>query len=64
MNSNDMRTRSLGGTLLVIKGLNDCVTIERGTDSKPRIVSIEGLWDREELREARSLWKGSDAQRR
>lgn len=64
MSGTKYRTRCLGGSLLVIKGLNDCVTIERGSDSKPRIVTIEGTWTRDELREARSFWKGSDAQRR
>jgi len=59
-----MRTKSLGGTLLVIKGLNDCATIERGKNSKPCIVSIEGTWTKEELREALSLWNRSEAQRR
>lgn len=59
-----MRTKSLRGSLLVIKGLNDCVTIERGSNCKPRIVRVEGNWTAEELCEARSYWSGSDAQKR
>lgn len=62
--TSDLRTRCLGGTLLVTKGLNDCVTIERDRTSKPVIVSIEGQWTQDELREAMSLWRGSDAERR
>lgn len=59
-----MRTKSLGGTLLVIKDLNDCATIERGKNSKPSVVSIEGTWTEEELIEALSLWDESEAQKR
>lgn len=58
------RTKSLGGSLLVMKNSNDCVTIERNKMSKPEIVSIEGHWTKEELREAKEFWRGSDAQRR
>ena len=58
------RTRTLGGTLLVLKGLNDCLTIERGNDSKPKITNIEGDWTKQEIREASSLWYGSEAEQR
>ena len=58
------RTRSLGGTLLVIKGQNDCVTIERNGMSKPTVTSVEGTWTAEEIKEARKYWAGSDAQQR
>lgn len=58
------RTRNLGGSLLVLKGLNDCATIERGSDSKPKVVQVEGEWDSSELRDAMRLWQGSMAQRR
>lgn len=62
--TNDYRVRSLGGSLLVIKGLNDCVTIERGSDSKPKVVRVEGAWTGPEVREAMSFWRGSEAQAR
>lgn len=52
------RTRTLGGSFLVIKGCNDCVTIERGSNGKPAIVSKEGDWSAEELEDARDLWRG------
>lgn len=55
-----MRTRTLGGSLLVIKGMNDCVTIERGANAKPQIVSIEGEWSAEELEEAKEMWFGPE----
>jgi hypothetical protein len=61
-----MHTRTLGGSLLVIKG-NDCVTIERGSDSQPRIVSVEGHWTPDELDEAKEKWfgpEGRDARNR
>lgn len=62
-----MRTRCRGGSLLVIKGLNDCVTIERGGDGNPEIVSVEGEWNAEELKEAKERWdypSAGDARRR
>ena len=58
------RTRCLGGSLLVIKDLNDCVTIERGRNGKPHITRIEGDWNKDELESAMHRWDGSDAQRR
>lgn len=54
------RTRTLGGSLLVIKDCNDCVTIERGSKGKPAIVSIEGDWSADELDDARDLWRGPE----
>lgn len=61
---NKYRIRSLGGTLLVIKGLNDCITIERNKMSLPEIVEVEGEWSGEEKSEAIGFWEGSDAQLR
>lgn len=61
------RTRTLGGSLLVIKGLNDCATIERDVTSKPVIVKVEGHWTAEELMDAKRLWhypQANDARRR
>lgn len=58
------RTRCLGGTLLVLKGLNDCVTIERDKMQHIVITCVEGDWTNEEKREAMEFWKGSDAARR
>lgn len=58
------RTRSLGGTLLVIKDSNDCVTIERDGMSKPKIIRIEGAWSTGELKVAKKMWNGSEAQKR
>lgn len=43
------RTRVLGGTLLVIKGLNDCATFERGRDGRFHCVNLEGDWTQEEI---------------
>ena len=60
----NFRIRCLGGSLLITKGLNDCVTIERNSMSKPCIVSIEGQWTKSELTKALSYWRGSEAQRR
>jgi hypothetical protein len=57
------RTRSLRGSLLVIKGLRDCATIERDKFSDPVVVSVEGDWTPEELKEAMRFWKGSAAQK-
>lgn len=58
------RIRCLGGSLLVIKGLNDCCTIERGGDSRPYISSVDGDWTEEELNDAMAYWPGSDASKR
>lgn len=58
------RIRCLGGSLLVIKGLNDCVTIERNRYSQPEIVEVIGDWTDDELQDALSYWSGSDAQKR
>lgn len=62
--STSYRTRTLGGSLLVLKGLNDCVTIERGNDGLPHVVRTEGDWDPNELNEAKELWEGSEAEQR
>jgi hypothetical protein len=67
MSTTKYRTRTLGGSLLVIKGLNDCVTIERGNNGKPQVVSVEGEWDSEELDDAKHKWftqEGAEARRR
>lgn len=63
----EYRTRTLGGSLLVIKGMNDCVTIERGNDGKPQVVSVEGDWTPSQLDDAKHLWftpEGAEARRR
>lgn len=54
------RIRTLGGSLLVIKGQNDCVTIERGRSGRPCIASVEGDWTPEELEDAKSFWFGPE----
>lgn len=48
---NKYRTRVLGGTLLVLKGLNDCATFERGRDSRFHCTNLEGQWTQEEIHE-------------
>lgn len=58
------RTKCLGGTLLVMKSLNDCITIERDRNNRPQITDIEGQWTADEMRQAFKCWNGSDAQRR
>ena len=58
------RTRCLGGSLLVIKGCNDCVTIERDATSRPVITRVEGDWQPDQLDDAMAFWDGSEAEQR
>ena len=50
------RFRTLGGSLLVIKGSNDCATIKRGANGKPYVSSTDGAWTAVELSEAKHYW--------
>jgi hypothetical protein len=58
------KTRSLGGSLMVIRNHMEWVTIERGANSVPKVVEIRGDWDSDQLNIAMTYWQGSDAQKR
>ena len=58
------RFRELGGTLLIVRKLNDCLTVERNRLSEPTVVSVEGEWTEEEKECALHFYKTSTCFRR
>ena len=47
-----LKQKTLGGSQLYFRGLNDCLTIKRGPQGVAQVESKEGEWSREEINAA------------